>query len=277
MVNIDDNDKINIDDDNHLLSGESDQELDQKNKFPILIADDTIQNEDDVAAYAATLVNGERQCLIYDRKMYLTDGTGGMEKITGSEDIDTSRLVTKEEFNTTLSIYDSDQDGVIDKAKILEGMTENDLSQLLTIFDAIKSSNPQQYLGTNLENKLGMYYLPINQNKRSSLEQKVALNVSNGQIIQIESAIDIEEQKALVQVYKYIEGEQDTVHTLKEFNNANKENFIYSDNVEFDDTCYIKNKYVLQNTLNDSTGLYETKFNKAEFLDLFSLTSEVNE
>lgn len=99
MVNTNDNDRINIDDNNHLLSGESDQELEQKAKFPILIADDTIQSEDDVAAYAATLVNGERQCLIYDRKMYLTDGTGSMEKITGSEDIDTSNLATKEDIS----------------------------------------------------------------------------------------------------------------------------------------------------------------------------------
>lgn len=183
-------------------------------------------------------------------------------------DVDITNLLDK---NT----YDSDNDGIVDKAKLLEGMTENGLAQLLKLLELIQSSNPQQYFGTNSENKLGMYYFPINRDGSNSLDQKVILNASKGQIIPIESVTDIN-QKALVQVYKYIEGEQDIIHTLKEFNNSNSDNFIYSNNVEFNDSCHIKNEYIVHSTLNEITGLYETKLNKGEFIDINKITYEDN-
>ena len=198
----------------------------------------------------------------------------GISSQNNVPEIDTSNLLDKETFKGK----EIDSVKKADVAKNLENLSEDNLNKLINIINLFNSTNPQQYLGTNTENELGLYYLPTtNDDVGNSIEQRVALNVKSGEVIPIETIADMQDQKAFIQVYKFEEGEQDVISTLKEFNNANKDNFIYSDNVEFDDTCHIKNKYVLQNTLNDSTGLYETKVNKTEFLDLFSLTSEVNE
>ena len=50
-------------------------------KSAVKIGDDTIESEEDIEAYAQTLVNGERQLLIALKSLYLTDGKGGYEKI----------------------------------------------------------------------------------------------------------------------------------------------------------------------------------------------------
>ena len=64
------------------------QLLQQKSpkNFPVKISDDTITSEDDIATYAATLINGERQLLIADKlkSMYVTDGKGSYIKINSN-------------------------------------------------------------------------------------------------------------------------------------------------------------------------------------------------
>lgn len=186
--------------------------------------------------------------------------------------IDTSSLLDK-------ATYDSDNDGIIDIAKTLDGMSEENLNKMIEIINMLEGSNPQQYIGTNLDNELGLYYLPTtNSNIGNKIEQRVALNVKVGDMIPIESVADMQDQKAFIQVFNYVEGEQDKISTLKEFNNANAENFIYNtDNIEFDESCHIKNKYVLDNSLNNVSGLYETKLDKSKFIELVGLTSEVSE
>lgn len=164
-------------------------------------------------------------------------------------------------------IYDNDGDGIVDKSKISENIEDIDKEKLIKIINAISKTNPQQYLGTDLNNKLGCHYFPINQATHNSIEQKVSLNVKKGDIIFIESISDMQEQKAFVQVYKYIEGEENVIATLKKFNNTCKENFIYTNNIEFDDSCHIKNKYLYNTALVD--GVYQTDIiNKNEFLSI---------
>ena len=50
---------------------------------PVKISDNTVESEEDVKAYAETIVNGERQLLIADKLkgLYVTDGNGGYTKI----------------------------------------------------------------------------------------------------------------------------------------------------------------------------------------------------
>ena len=82
----------------------------------------------------------------------------------------------------------------------------------------------------------------------------------------------------IVQVWEFEEGGTDITTVAKTFNNHTNENFFYDDNIEFtDDVCKVKDEFVLNNTLNDTTGLYETKLNKSDFIELISLTSEVIE
>ena len=191
------------------------------------------------------------------------------------QDFDTSGLLDKETFKGK----EINRVKKADIAKELENLSKDNVNKLLQILSFINGSNPQQYLGTNIDNELGMHYLPTNSGTTNgnSIEQRVVLNVKSGDIIPVETVADMQDQKAFIQVFKFEEGDQDVISTLKEFNNTNEDNFIYnSDNVSFDDTCHIKNKYTLSSTLNSDTELYETKFNKSEFLNIQSMSSEVN-
>ena len=165
-----------------------------------------------------------------------------------------------------------------DEAKTLTGISEENLNKMKEMLEALESSNPQQYLGTNVDNEFGLHYIPTTDSETGNkIEQRVALNVKSGDVLTIESVADMQDQKAFIQVFNYVEGEEDSISTLKEFNNANAENFVYdNDNIEFDDSCHIKNEYTLSNTLNSETNFYETKLNKADFIDLVNLRSEVN-
>ena len=164
-----------------------------------------------------------------------------------------------------------------DEAKTLTGISEENLNKMKEMLEALESSNPQQYLGTNVDNEFGLHYIPTTDSETGNkIEQRVALDVKSGDVLTIESVADMQDQKAFIQVFNYVEGEEDTISTLKEFNNANAENFVYSEDIVFDDSCHIKNEYVLNNELN-SEELYETKLNKNEFIELINLTSEVNE
>ena len=187
------------------------------------------------------------------------------------------KFITKEDA-LDKATYDQDNDGIVDVAKTLDGMSEENLAKMIEMIELLNGSNPQQYLGTNIDNEFGLHYLPTTDDDiGNKIEQRVALNVKSGDVLTIESVADMQDQKAFIQVFNYVEGEEDTISTLKEFNNANTENFVYSDDITFDDSCHIRNKYVLDNNLNSTTGFYETSFNKSEFIDLIKLTSEVNE
>lgn len=79
-------DAIDIDDDGYLCT--EDDYLAQENKekeFPVKVAGDSITSEDDILAYAETLTNGEKYLLVSEllQAIYVSDGKGGMTKITG--------------------------------------------------------------------------------------------------------------------------------------------------------------------------------------------------
>lgn len=90
-------DAFDIDSDGYLIT---EAEYSQGNKFPVLIGDNTITSETNIANYANSLVNGERQLLISDKlkSIYVTDGQGNYTKLStaGSENIinDVSTSIT---------------------------------------------------------------------------------------------------------------------------------------------------------------------------------------
>lgn len=100
------------------------------------------------------------------------------------------------------------------------------------------------------------------------VEQKVLLNVVNGEKYNIVSEYDMSEGKAIVQAYKFIAGEQDVINTIKEFNNGEEANFYYDkDNLVFNEGCSIRTEWNLQVT--EQNGLYETEvINKAKFKEI---------
>lgn len=122
-------------------------------------------------------------------------------------------------------------------------------------------TNPLQYYGTDVNNNLGFHYFENagGIGSTSEVRQYVALEcAANTDIIIGFSNFD-ESQKYNVQCYKLTDAINDTVQTLKLFNNSEAENFHYdSDNVEFTDNMHIITEHTYDIALN-SDGCYESE------------------
>lgn len=88
-------DCIDISNTGYLLS---EAEYKQTNKFPVLIGDNTITSETNVAHYASTLVNGEKQLLVSSvlESIYVTDGAGGYTQVGWSMNKVNAELSTRD-------------------------------------------------------------------------------------------------------------------------------------------------------------------------------------
>lgn len=97
------------------------------------------------------------------------------------------------------------------------------------------------------------------------------LDAKSGTTYQIQLREDREFYDIMCQVYKFIQGQQDTVQIIKTFNNTESANFEYdADKVSFENGMHIKNKYILDVTAN-SDGLFSTSIiNKADFEEINS-------
>lgn len=235
-------------------------------EFPIKVADDSVQTEDDVLSYAKTLVNGEKQLLVSEilKSLYVTDGQGGMTKIStggsnGNVNIDDKNIAEDKVYSNqkTQELIDDVIDKTLDKETYASETNEGAVKYADNLSVTLKAQ-PLQYYGTNNENELGMHYFPINTKDNTGLEQRVCLNAKANQIITVDSALDISDNKVLVQCYKFVEGEKDIISTIKTFNNTEKDNFFYDeDNIEFTDSMHIKKEHEI-NSRKNSKGYYET-------------------
>ena len=91
----------------------------------------------------------------------------GISSQNSVPEIDTSNLLDKETFKGK----EIDSVKKADVAKNLENLSEDNLNKLINIINLFNSTNHQQYLGTNTENELGLYYLPTtNDNVGNSIE-----------------------------------------------------------------------------------------------------------
>lgn len=88
-------DCIDISDTGYLLS---EAEYKQKSKFPVLIGDNTITSETNIANYASTLVNGEKKLLVSSvlESIYVTDGAGGYTQVGWSMNKVNAELSTRD-------------------------------------------------------------------------------------------------------------------------------------------------------------------------------------
>lgn len=137
---------------------------------------------------------------------------------------------------------------------------------------ATMQTSPLQYYGTDNDNKLGMHYFPINIDKTNTgIEQKIALDAKANTDIAINSALDISDNKIIVDTYKFVDGTQD-IHTTKVFNNTESHNFFYDkDNVEFTDSMHVKKEHEYAITLN-ADSVYESEIiNKNDFIEILGL------
>lgn len=103
--------------------------------------------------------------------------------------------------------------------------------------------------------------------------QKTYLNVNAGDSLYINTTGDYIMDKAIIQPYKFIEGEQGIVETLKTFDNSEADNFYYNEeNVVFDGAMKIKDEYDLNFTYDAENGYYESNvINKSDYIDLYGI------
>ena len=142
---------------------------------------------------------------------------------------------------------------------------------------SLKSRQPLQYYGTDSNNEVGLHYLPVNMKDNTGIEQRVILNAQENENIIIDSALDISDNKVIIDSYKLVEGENDIVETVKSFDNSDKNDFFFdNENVEFTDSMHINKQHVLSSTLN-ADGFYESNvIDITEYIDIIGL-KEVNE
>ena len=88
-------DAFDIDADGYLIT---EAEYSQGTKFPVLIGDDTITSETNIANYASTLVNGEKKLLVSSvlESIYVTDGAGGYTQVGWSMNKVNAELSTRD-------------------------------------------------------------------------------------------------------------------------------------------------------------------------------------
>lgn len=250
--------------------------------FPVLIGNETIQEEADISSYAGTLVEGEKQLLISDKlkSIYVTDGQGSYTKLSGNEELidDTNKSDTTtysstkiEQLNTEQarllmekSVYDYNNDGVVNSA---------DMASVANKIQGIESAPLYSVYGKSPSGVTGFYEIPIGtfdeKDKFQSVRQDVKANVT----YTIELADTNKLNDFIIQGYEFHPGEQNVVTTLKEFNNTNKDNFLYDENnIVFDSGMSIKNKFSSESVLN-SDGMNEISMN--DFLSIYSVDLEV--
>ena len=179
--------------------------------------------------------------------------------------------------NLTISSLGTGTSGDVDLSEYMDKTTyaseENEGAvKYADNLSATMHTSPLQYYGTDNDNKLGMHYFPINMNKTNTgIEQKVALDAKANTDIAIDSALDISDNKIIVDVYKFVDGAQN-IHTTKVFNNTESHNFFYNkDNVTFTDSMHVKKEHEYAITLN-SDSVYESGIiNKNDFIEILGL------
>lgn len=172
--------------------------------------------------------------------------------------------ISKEQLLNAISLVKE----YVDNLSLETTLPEN----LKIINESIQSLQPLQYLGTDINNQLGLHYFPQNFATKTGLNQIVTLSTKIGSIININ--VDGNTEKFLIQVYKYIPGDNDIVEIVKEFNNTDKDNFIYTDNINYTNlSCKIKDLFYINSKFKNNL-YFSDEFDPSEFINLIKIQEE---
>lgn len=167
---------------------------------------------------------------------------------------DVSKFMTKEEYATDI------------KGLVIKSDVANKLA-------GVENAQPNMYYGLDSMGNIGFHFIPNSDNGQIShgvkVTQKVLLNPSVNEVYSIPLVSgDYADNKVLVQAYKFQQGSDDIVETLKVFNNANKDNFYYDEsNIDFTNKgCQIKNKWKLNMTQREDGTWITDPIDKSDFI-----------
>lgn len=137
--------------------------------------------------------------------------------------------------------YDTDHDGIIDKAKVS------------TKIEGVESAPFFSVYGKSPTGVEGFYEFPIGKiDENTDKFQSVRQDAKANEVYSVDLVNGNKLNNLIIQAYEFVEGEQDIVTTVKEFNNSEQSNFYYdSNNVDFSSNgCKIKNQYITDSTLS---------------------------
>lgn len=237
------------------------------------IVDSTTNSTDNLPLYIG-LSSATQRIFTVDKIDLTTEVTGKLPQAN----MDLTNIITKALLDEILanytptggsgtgdmqkSIYDSNNNGIVDYAELAQ-----------TIEGALESNPGEVYRHNPLTNKVEFCPLPVG-NTKEPIEPIIFNALTKDVATYIE--LDGEYTSNCVQVSEKLEDETNITVTLESYTNSlvtyKTDNVVCTTN-----GLSVKDEYILDNTLNDTTGLYETKFNKGEFVELIKLTSEVNE
>lgn len=180
---------------------------------------------------------------------------------------DTSNLVVKSELEDVKENYLSKE--------VFQG-NEKDSVKYADNLTTTKKRQPLQYYGTDSNNELGLHYLPINMKDNTGMEQRVCLKAQENVDIIIDSLKDINDNKLIIDCYKFTSTEKDIMSTIKTFNNSEKDNFFFNkESVEFTESMHIKKNHILESKLNED-GVYESEIiNKDNFFEILGIEGDI--
>lgn len=162
-----------------------------------------------------------------------------------------------------------------DGTKFLNDKREYTVPKYSSVIKDTSAGTETTYSSEKIESRLDEVQYDISHGVEGnlSLYQRTILNAKNGDVKYFETSNTSSVYKAVIQAFKFIEGEQNIEEIIKTYDNTDADNFNYNSNtVEFGDKgMRIKNTYELSYSAYGEYFISEP-FNKDDFIELNSIS-----
>ena len=239
---------------------------DDYSQLPTGLTEDTI-------AYCKNDYIDNTSTMTYDKGLYFYNiNNSTWELITINVDVDLSKL--EEALNKIDDVAtQNDLKDYLDKNTYMSDVNKGNVKSA-DIANSIKGAElakPYQFFGVDGAGESKFQYLPIQgdgQVTQGNFEQRQIVDAKANDVYEIGSLNGLDEFKIFIQVYAEIEGQQNIISTIKEFNDSHKDSFYYNkENVEFVSIgCGIKNKYSVSVNLQKNDYFISNEVNMDEFI-----------
>ena len=249
--------------DNNVPSGD-DSEIeiyDDYSKLPSNLTEKTI-------AYCENDYVDNTSTTTYGKGLYFYNiNNSTWELITINVDVDLSELEEALDKIDNM-VTQNDLKDYLDKDTYMSEINEGNIksADVANSIKGVELAKPYQFFGVDATGEAKFQYLPIQgdgQVTQGNFEQREIVDAKANKIYEIGSLNGLGEGKIFAQAYTEIEGQQNMVDIIKEFNNEHKDSFYYGNNVEFDEGVKIKTRYNYQLSKN-SDNFYETQIIKKD-------------
>ena len=254
--------------DNNVPSGDDSgiEIYDDYSKLPSNLTEKTI-------AYCENDYVDNTSTTTYGKGLYFYNiDNSAWELITINVDVDLSELEKALDKIDDI-VTQNDLKDYLDKDTYMSEVNEGNVKSA-DVANSIKGeelAKPYQFFGVDATGEAKFQYLPIQgdgQVTQGNFEQRKIVDAKANKIYEIGSLHGLDECKIFVQAYAEIEGQQNIVGTIKEFNNEYKDSFYYNkENVEFVSIgCGLKNKYSVRVNLQKNDYFISNEINMDEFI-----------